>query len=172
MIVVSDTNILSSLAAVEALHYLFKLFPKADVCIPPSVQQELQIGLDRQQMYLVSIFQAIHAEQIHVLALSLQEQQLSENLPRKLNRGECEAIALSQYRSAPLLSNDKRAIRYCLDNGITALDLPAILNLLWTQRIVTKEQIHDFIQQMYIQERLTLSDAQLQRVFASRTLRR
>lgn len=172
MIVVSDTNILSSLAAAEVLHYLFQLFPKANICIPPSVQQELQIGLDRQQMYLASVFQAIHAEQIHVLALSMQEQQLSETLPRKLNRGECEAIALSQYRSAPLLSNDKRAIRYCLDNGITALDLPAILNLLWTQNIVTKGQIHSFIQKMSTQERLTLSDAQLQRVFATRSRRR
>jgi len=172
MIVVSDTNILSSLAAAEALHYLFQLFSKADICIPPSVQRELQIGLDRQQLHLTSVLHAINTEQIHVIALSVQEQQISENLPRQLNRGECEAIALSQHRNVPLLSNDKRAIRYCLDIGIAALDLPAILNLLWTQRTLTKAQIHLLIQKMAVGEQLVLSDAQRQRVFASRPHRK
>ena len=93
-------------------------------------------------------------------------------MPHKLNRGECEAIAVAHYRQAPLLSNDKRAVRYCLDNGITVLDLPAILNLLWTQKIVAKEQIDSLIQKMAARERLILTETQRQRVFAPRAHRR
>ena len=171
MIVVSDTNILSSLAAADVSTLLFALFPKAPICIPPTVKQELQAGVARQS-YLAPVVDAIGSDKIYVLALSAQEQQLSENLPHKLNRGECEAIALAHYRHAPLLSNDKRAVRYCLDNGITVLDLPALLNLLWTQKIVAKEQIDSLIQKMAARERLILTETQRQRVFAPRAHRR
>lgn len=172
MIVVSDTNILSSLAAADITPLLFALFPKAQICIPPTVKQELQAGLERQQWHLLPIVDAIHAGKIHVIALSVQEQQLSEALPHKLNRGECEAIAIAQVRSTPLLSNDKRAVSYCLEHHIPVLDLPAMLNLLWTQQIVAKEAITALIQKMAVRERLTLTEAQLQRIFAPPTRKR
>jgi predicted nucleic acid-binding protein len=96
---------------------------------------------------------------------------LAQSLPRKLNIGECEAIAMAKTRGAPLLSNDKRAIRYCQQYNIEVLDLVTILNLLWTRQIISKKQVEVLIQSMEKVEGLTLNQVQRQRVFASPTRR-
>lgn len=98
MLIVSDTNIPSSLAAGDALLYLFRLFPRTVIYIPPTVHQELQIGLEKGNIYLTHILESIAIRQIQILELSEPEQKLITNLPNKLNRGECEAIALAQNR--------------------------------------------------------------------------
>jgi len=52
VIVVSDTNILSSLTAGDAFSRLWSLFASAKLVIPPFVEQELQAGLDKGRDYL------------------------------------------------------------------------------------------------------------------------
>ncbi|HMR67821.1 MAG TPA: hypothetical protein PKE64_27740 [Anaerolineae bacterium] len=168
MIVVSDTNILSSLAAGECFPLLYQLFPGARIGIPPAVEQELQLGLDRGQRYLTAVLQAVSDGQLAVLPLSAAEQVLAQSLPRKLNAGECEAIAIGKNRGAPLLSNDQQAIRYCRQNKIEALDLATILNLLWTRQIISIKQVEGLIHRMERVEGLTLNQVQQQRVFAPR----
>ena len=64
MIVVSDTNILSSLAAGDALPALLRLFARSTLCIPPGVRDELQIGLDKGRTYLEPIFRALTTQQL------------------------------------------------------------------------------------------------------------
>jgi len=132
MLFISDTNILSSLAAADALSFLLCLFPNTIIYIPPAVHQELQIGLERGKTYLNLVLQRIKTGDIQVIDLLEQEQKSIDNLPKKLNRGECEAIALAQNRQAALLSNDKRAIRYCQQQYIEIIDLSDLLRLFWT----------------------------------------
>jgi predicted nucleic acid-binding protein len=172
VIVISDTNILSSLAAAESLPLLFQLFSKAQICIPPAVEQELQVGLGRGQHYLTAILQAVTNGQLSVLILSAPEKALAQSLPRSLNVGECEAIAIAKTRGAPLLSNDKHAIRYCQQSNIEVLDLVTILNLLWTRQIISKKRVETLIERMAKVEGLVLNQVQRQRVFASRRRRR
>lgn len=52
MIVVSDTNILSSFAAGDAFPLLLRLFVRSQVCVPPGVHQELQAGIYKGNPYL------------------------------------------------------------------------------------------------------------------------
>lgn len=166
MTVVSDTNILSSLAAADAFDALQRLFARSTVSIPPAVRDELDAAIDRGRTYLASLVAAIAAGDILVLALTDDERTLAATLPRRLNAGECEAIALCQQRRVPLLTNDRRAVRYCQANGIDVVDLPAILRLFWTRQITTRAVVEQMITQMEQVERLTLSDAQREAIFA------
>ena len=168
MIVISDTNILSSLAVADAFELLPRLFSRAELCIPPAVHRELQTGLSRKQTHLKIILQAVETNKLKVLELSSQEQELAQNLPGKLNAGECEAIALAQNRQAPLLSNDKRAIRYGDQSGIEVMDLPTLLNLLWTRRLISKNEVGQLIEKMAARENLKITPTQRARVFAPR----
>ena len=145
---------------------LWQLFSHADICIPPAVHQELQLGLNRKKLHLEVVLQAINAGQLEVLDLSLKEQSLAQRLPPKLNAGECEAIALSQNRKVPLLSNDKRAIRYCNDNGINVTGLPTVLNLLWTRGVIEQDEVNSLIDKMERNENLKLTSSQRTRIFA------
>ena len=73
MSIVSDTNILSSFAASEALSLLPSLFVDPIILIPPAVFQELQDGLARGKAYLEAVLQAIAAKEIQVLELTVAD---------------------------------------------------------------------------------------------------
>lgn len=166
MIVISDTNILSSLASASALKLLFDLYPSANIYIPPAVYQELQAGYTCGYRYLSPVLQAINEHKIEVLGLSATEKSLMLPMPKKLNAGECEAIALSQIHQGTLLSNDKRAIRYCEKQNVEALNLADLLRLLWIKRFITQKEVKSLIAKMNAIEGLILSQAALNTVFA------
>lgn len=166
MIVVSDTNILSSLAADDSVPALLRLFARVALYIPPSVCDELQVGRERGRTYLESIFQAIVAQQIVVVPLSPDEERLIQNYPRKLNLGERQAIALTQTRNAVLLSNDKHALRYCHQQSLRTVNLMDILRFLWTRNILSQNEVRSLIAKMEQVENLTLTQVQRTELFA------
>ncbi len=165
MLVISDTNILSSLAAGESLSLLLRLFPNRLIYIPPAVYQELQVGLDRGNAYLNLVLQAIATDKIQLLDLSITEQQIVKTLPEALNLGECEAIALSQNRKARLLSNDKKAIRYCQQKRIKVVNLADLLRQFWIRRLVLKGEVEQLIKAMEPREKLVLNPAERAKIF-------
>jgi len=170
--IVSDTNILSSLAAANALALLQQLFARSMLSIPPAVRDELRTAVDRGKTYLEPLVMAIAAGEILLLELTEDEQSLTATLPRNLNTGEREAIALCQQRRLPLLSNDRQAIRYCQAKGIDAVVLPDLLRLFWTRQLITRVEVEHLISRMEQVERLTLSEEQRAAIFAPQRRRR
>lgn len=168
MIVVSDTNILSSLAAGDALRALLRLFARSTLCIPPSVRDELQMGLDKGRTYLEPIFRALTTQHIDVMPLSPDEEQLTQAYPARLNLGERQAMALAQTRHAILLSNDKRALRYCEQQSLRTMNLVGILRLLWVRQILSQDEVRTVITKMEQVENLVLVPAQRTEIFAPR----
>jgi predicted nucleic acid-binding protein len=164
--VVSDTNIPSSLAAGNALSSLSLLFPETTIYIPPTVYQELQMGLERGKTHLNLVFEWIATHQISVLELLETEQQMIANLPNQLNHGEREAIALAKNRQGLLLCNDKRAVRYCQQQEIENIDLPHLLRLFWTHQILTKTQVEQLIEKMAQVENLVLKQIVRDKIFS------
>lgn len=100
------------------------------------------------------------------MPLTDDERALAAALPQGLNAGEGEAIALCQQRRLPLLSNDRRAVRYCQMNGIEAVDLPTILRLLWTRQVAPRTVVEQVITRKEQVERLVLSETQRDAIFA------
>ena len=164
-IVISDTNLLSSLTAGGALPALLGLF-KTTIYIPPAVLAEIQVGIDQDRTYLTVLLQAITAQQIEVLPLTATETSLLATLPRRLNAGEREAIVLTQTRPSLLLSNDKRAVRYCVEQGIRALDLVDVLRLLWLRQSLSRAELQQLIKRMRAVENLVLTEAQQAIIFS------
>ena len=172
MTIISDTNILSSLAAANALDRLQRLFARSRLSIPPAVRAELLVAVERGRIYLEVLTTAIVAGEIPVLELTQAEHALVTTLPRKLGLGECQAIALCQQRHLALLSNDRRAVRYCQTNGIDVVDLPTVLRLFWTRQVTTPTEVEQIISRMEQVERLMLSAEQRAAIFAPQRRRR
>jgi predicted nucleic acid-binding protein len=166
VIVISDTNILSSMAAGDCLPALMRLFDQQGIAIPLSVQMEMQAGFERGQAYLQAVLLAIQIGQIEVLWLSPEEELLSLHYPSRLNEGERHAIAMAQTRKATLLSNDTRAIQYCQRKKIRHADLPDLLRLLWVRRIMSPEEVQGLIARMEQVEGLVLPAERLSVIFA------
>lgn len=172
MIVISDTNILSSLAAAQALPLLFQLFADDAIYIPPAVHRELQVGLARDKFHLESVLQTVASKQIQILPLSPEENRQLLSFPTKLNAGESEAIALAKTHHALFLSNDQRALNYCKRQNIQTFDLPEILRLLWRRKIVSQDEVRSYISMMREVEKLNLGKSALEFIFAPRKRRR
>ncbi len=165
MIIISDTNILSSMAAGESLPALLQLFARARILIPYAVLDELQAGSDRGKTYLKPVLDSIQSGRIEVSSLSAEEELLTFNYPSELGDGERQAIALAQTRKAVLLSNDKRAVRYCLQKGINRLDLVDVLRLLWSQQVMTQDEVRSLIEKLENVEGLDLPSTEQAAVF-------
>lgn len=169
MAIVTDTNILSSLAAAEALAELPKLFQGETFYLPPAVEQELRPGLVYGKKHIERVFQAVQTNSFQVLELTEMERVWVATLPATLHAGEREGIILCQVRQYLFLSNDRRAIRYCQANGIQAISLEILLRLLWTRQIISASQVRGLIELMAKVENLTLSERQLMIIFAPRS---
>jgi len=172
MVIVSDTNILSSLAAADALPLLPQLFPGDTIHLPPAVEQELQTALGFGKRHVERVFEALDAGAIHHIELTPTERSHMTMLPSQLHAGEREGIVLCQIRKCLFLCNDRRAIRYCEANAIQVVDLIILLRLLWVRRIVTQDEVKDLIDAMAQVEHLTLSDFQRTLLFAPHPLRK
>ncbi len=165
MIVISDTNILSSFAAGNAFSLLFHLFAQPEIYIPPAVLEEVHVALTHGRSYLLVLVEAVATQQIVVLPLNSTEAELLRLLPHRLNVGERQAIVLAEQRNGVLLSNDQRAVRYCEQQGIRSLDLVDILRLLWVRKIISRRAVHELIEQMQRVEQLILTPEQRSIIF-------
>jgi predicted nucleic acid-binding protein len=166
VIVISDTNILSSFAAANSLDILLHFFSHSPIYIPPAVLEELQVAIAKDRDYLNTLIKAIDEQQIIILLLTTDELDLLPSLPNRLNIGERQAIILAQQRHGMLLSNDRRAVRYCEQQGIRSLELVDILRLLWSRKICSRHEVQQLIEQMQRVERLALTEEQLSIIFA------
>ena len=166
MIIISDTNILSSLAACEALSALEILYQKPRLVIPPAVLSELQAGLAAGMTHLQLVLESIQRQQIEVISLSAEEELLSYTYPIDLGEGEREAMALAQSRKALLLTNDGEAIRYCFRRQWEVVSLNNLLRLFWISGVMLPDDVRDLIAKMEQVERLRLTPDHLLKIFA------
>ena len=71
-------------------------------------------------------------------------------------------------RQVPLLSNDKRAIRYCQQQKIEVIDLPQLLRALWVTGIISKSSVKQIIKRLANIENLVLNQVDKAKIFAPR----
>jgi hypothetical protein len=69
---------------------------------------------------------------------------------------------------AILLSNDKRALRYCEQQSLRTMNLVGILRLLWVRQILSQDEVRTVITKMEQVENLVLVPAQRTEIFAPR----
>lgn len=167
MIIISDTNILSSLAAGESLPRLQFLFAPSRLVIPPFVQHELQVGFDKGLSYLEPVLLAVQHKQLEVTSLSAEEELLTFNYPAHLNEGERQAMAIAQMRKVFLLSNDEQAVRYCKRRKIRVMNLVDILRLFWVKDVMSQDEVREAIERMKRVEDLSLTPKHLVEIFAA-----
>ena len=166
--VVSDTNILGSFAATDALPNLFALLATDKITMPPAVEAEIRMGVARNVGHLQRLLDAISDKRLVVTPLNPQAQATISSFPQQLNSGEREAIALAAQYRAPLLTNDRRALSYCVTAQIATLDLNQLLRGLWVRKVVTQAIVRDMITHMKQVDRTIFLEKDLQQIFAPR----
>jgi predicted nucleic acid-binding protein len=162
--VASDTNILGSFAAADALPSRFAVLVTDVITIPPAVEAEIEAGVARGAAHLQQLLDMVAGGRLVVVTLAA-------TLPRKLNAGEREAIGLAAQQQAVLLTNDRRALSYCTTAQIATLDLKQLLRGLWVRKVVTRADVRTMIARMERVDRTVFLERDLQQVFAPRRKR-
>ena len=101
-------------------------------------------------LFLQPIIDALTAAtQFQPVVLADEEKRLTLALPKALNAGEKEAIAICLNRAGnKFLTNDKRANNFCLVNSIISFDLNSILRQLWKGGHCTKDEVKSLIDEI------------------------
>lgn len=148
--IVVDTNLLSTFARVQRLDLLFAVAETDAFYLVPVVITELKLGLKKNLSFLQPILDNLaNGIKFFPLQLTVEEKSLSDSLPASLNSGERESISVCQKRpGSKLLTNDKRALNYCRDNQIPALDLKLVLRRLWKAGHCNKEEVRSIMDEI------------------------
>jgi predicted nucleic acid-binding protein len=151
-----DTNILSSFAKIDRLELLFMVFRQKTLCISPNVFQELKDAKDKRYDFVEPIFDLLQYHKLKLLPMEEDEYLLMLQLPKYLGKGELDSIAICTRRNYSLLSNERKVIKFCEENGIDHFDLNGILNALWMFDIVSKEEVVLIIKEMEEKDNLKI----------------
>jgi len=148
--IIADTSILSTFARIQRLDLLFAVAETQSLRLPPAVQKELKLGLQKGLYFLQSISDALAAAtQFQPVALTAEETRSIQALPQALNLGEKEGIAICLKRTdAKFLTNDKRAHNFCVANNIPSFDLKSILRQLWKAGHCTKDEVKSLMDEI------------------------
>lgn len=148
--IIADTSILSTFARIQRLELLFAVAETQSLHLPPAVQKEIKLGLQKGLQFLQPVIDALTAgTQFLPIALVDEEKRLVPTLPKALNAGEKEGIAICLNRTGnKFLTNDKRAHNFCIANNVFALDLKRILRQLWKAGHCSKDEVQKIMEDM------------------------
>lgn len=106
----SDTTVLSNFAQVQRPDLLRMLF--RPLYVPDSVYSELVQGES------AGLIPKLDWKWLEVVAPTPAEQDVSQQLQRKLDRGEADCLAMAQSRCLPVYTDDRRARRIGMSLGL------------------------------------------------------
>ncbi|MCI0694806.1 hypothetical protein L0337_22715 [candidate division KSB1 bacterium] len=141
--IIADTSILSTFARIQRLDLLFAVAETGIIHLPPAVQNEIKIGVQKGLNFLQPVIDTLTAvTQFQSVDLAAEEKHMIPALPKALNAGEKEGIAICLNRAGnKFLTNDKRAQNFCIANNVLSFDLKRILRQLWKAGHCTKEEV-------------------------------
>lgn len=132
-----DADVLSTFAKIKRLDLLAKAFGDDEILICPAVISELKQSKSEE------VRDTTASNLFSQASLTKKENNLANNLRKKLGTGEAESIALCKIRKAVFVSNDNQAIISAEKLGIEIVDLETILYFL--KDLLGKNQLKQII---------------------------
>jgi predicted nucleic acid-binding protein len=163
--ILSDTDILSALAKVGKLELLYSLLGVTQLYITPAVHHELAVARNKQLTFTQLIFNSIETQRISLIVLTPPESAFAANLPITLGAGERESIAVAHQRKSVLLSNESRVAHWSRQFEIECLNIPILLRALWTETVLTRDEVRQLISDLYTYDHMRLSAKNLTAIF-------
>ena len=133
-----DTNIISTFLRTDLLHLINAVFPNHAVIIPEAVLSELK----RANFENLSIrCESIRPEEKRILVRISREY-------NNLGMGELECIAIAVNRQYPMLTNDRKAQKAAIDEGVKCWNLPELLRAALLKKVVTGKELRIIVERI------------------------
>lgn len=137
--IVSDTDFLSSLAKIDELNLVFRVFKTKEIIITQAVYNEL-----KEALIFDLLLPYFSAKDKKIIVKNIP----TKDFPEHLGVGEKESIALAKENKAKLLMNDKVAGEYAEKIGVNVIDIPSFLFYCKKKKILNTSQLKTMISKL------------------------
>jgi predicted nucleic acid-binding protein len=149
MSIISNTTVLSNFAAIGSLDRLRNLF--GEIFLSTEVYQEIQRGLEEGYAFYSGIEELLQPMResgwLRLTSLSSEKEVLTfSSMPGKLHAGEASSLAIAHHRGWLLLTDDKAARRYAMDQGIAVAGTLGCLILGVERDLWSLEQANEWLE--------------------------
>lgn len=130
-----DTDVLSMLSKVGRIDLLRRIFPEVVLSITFEVYTELldarEAGYDFIDDILEQGFKVLHLDSDLMQMYERKRVEL-----KALHAGEVTSILLCKRAGMSFVTNDRKAKRYCEENGVEWLDIVDLLRLCYRKQVL------------------------------------
>ncbi|MFW6305174.1 MAG: hypothetical protein ACOC1V_05305 [Candidatus Saliniplasma sp.] len=156
MTLILDTDILSSLAKIERLSLLQKVFPNRDRLIPTGVYEELEEAMEIGYEFPEMIFEFTEAVSLEGKELEEYKTQLTEM--RKLDKGELQCLIIAEKRGYIFLTNDNFARREGKSRGLKTYNLAEVVKAAHIAGELNEGEVKDMIKALEEKDNFTFAN--------------
>lgn len=147
--IVLDTNILSIFAELDQLEFLTTVLRKHELVVTPAIYQEISTGIKRGHKHLQPVLDLVgEGKTIDIVSIPSDEKKQLATLPSTLGQGEAESIVVCLSRGWIFSSFDRKAVKFCRQNGVAVITLNDILAAAWKGKFTTKRKVRAIIRQI------------------------
>ena len=156
-IVVLDCDLISSLAKVNRIGLLERIFASGQLVITASVYNELlevkQYGFDFPDKVMQS--------SIKLINISIEERGVFEDFLQdyRIHFGDAEGIAIAKCRNGVFMTNDSKAVEFCKEKGVKVLNLKDVLRKIAADRVINKGAMIKLIRDIEDKDRTVIIGA-------------
>ncbi|MAF35671.1 hypothetical protein CL622_00955 [archaeon] len=152
-----DTNILSTFARIDRFDLLYDIFEDSQLYISPNVYMEIKHAEIIGYIHAKKVIDALDQEKITIIHLSRQAKKEIPSLPKSFGKGELDSVAIAKSNKSIFITNEKKVVNYCQKNQIDVITLNSLLRYLWEEKILTKQQVKDLIDEIELKDRLVIT---------------
>lgn len=149
-----DTDILSIFSKIERLPLLYAVFDQEVLNIAVAVENEIKTGISKGFSFPNAIVELITQGRIQTHQPTNTDKKYMDSLPDSLAIGERESMAICKRLAGLFVSNERRVMHHCQENGIPCANLEQILRTLWELEILPVSAVRKVVNEIEMKDSL------------------
>lgn len=148
MIILLDTNIISTFSKIRKLELLYDVFNANVFYISPNVHNEIMMAKEKGYVFVTHIVDLLQKKKIISLALTSEEEIKASNIPLSFSKGERDSLIICKERNGIFVTNERKVINYCKKYGIIYFDLRDVLKALYIFMKFSRNEVSKLIKEI------------------------
>ena len=158
MIILLDTNIISTFSKIKKLELLYGVFNTDVFYISPNVSNEIMIAKEKGYVFVNLVADLLQKKKIISLTLTSEEETKVNKLPLSFSKGERDSLVICKERNGIFATNERKVINYCKKHNIAYFDLRDILKALYMFMKLSKNELSKLIKDIEEKDNIIIKD--------------
>ena len=158
MIIILDTNIISTFSKIKKLELLYDVFNANVFYISPNVHKEIMAAKEKGYIFVEQVTDLLQRKKLVTLTLNSEEAVKAEKLPSSFSKGERDSLVICKERNGIFVTNERKVINYCKKHDIAYFDLRDILKALHQFMNFSKDEVSKLIDEIEEKDNIIIKD--------------